>query len=200
MIAAALMIMVIGDSSDSEKTAHMPWNIEIQNNGTSRVFGITLGKTQLQDANQILAQYPETHFIPASDNMPARLVSVYDELNTGGLLASIELEYELEQSTLAEYEKSALTVADKPYLQLSDRHQMQLLSATIKTLIYKPAIDYELDVILQRFGPATEQLPINDSTQRWLYPELGLDIMIDSAGPDTFIYTAIAATAPEPAE
>ncbi len=200
MIATALMIMVIGDSSDSEQTTHMPWNIDIQANGTSRVFGITLGRTQLQDANQILAQYPETHFIPASENMPARLVSIYDELNTGGLLATIELEYALEPSTLVEYEKSALTVADKSYLQLSDQHQMQLLSATIKTLTYKPAIDYEIDVILQRFGTATEQLQINDTTQRWRYPELGLEIVIDSAGLDTFIYRAIAASDPQPVE
>lgn len=200
MIATALMILVIGDSPDSEQTAQAPWNIDIQANGTSRVFGITLGRTQLQDANQILAQYPDTYFIPASDDMPARLVSVYDELNTGGLLATIELQYALEPSTLAEYEKSALTVADKPYLQLSDQHQMQLLSATIKNLIYKPAIDYEVDVILQRFGPATEQLQINDSTQSWRYPELGLEIVIDSAGPDTFIYQAIESSARPPIE
>lgn len=200
MIGTALMIMVIGDSSDSEQTMQMPWDIDIQANGTSRVFGIALGKTQLQDANQILAQYPETHLLPARDNMPVRLVSVYDELNTGGLLATIELEYALEQAILAQFEKSALTVADQPYLQLSDDQQMQLLSATIKTLTYKPAIDYELDVILQRFGPASEQVQVNDTTQRWRYPELGLEIVVDSAGPDSFIYQAIEATAPQPAQ
>ena len=79
MIGTALMIMVIGDNQDEKHPEYMPWNIDIIQNNNIRVFGVTLGKTRIQDANQILASFADTRLLKNGSEL--ELIAVYDELN-----------------------------------------------------------------------------------------------------------------------
>ena len=63
MIGTALLILVIGGNPTEDQPAYTPWNISILDNNKIRVFGVTLGKTTIQDANQIFANFPETRLI-----------------------------------------------------------------------------------------------------------------------------------------
>ena len=65
---------------------------------------------------------------------------------------------------------------------------MILLDTVISRLTYKPAVDYEKNVILQRFGTPDNELNISDHVSRWIYLDFGLEITIDQLGPDTFSY------------
>lgn len=190
MIGTALMIMVMGDKQSSSDLNTTPWEINIHNNGNIRVFGITLGKTTIQDANQILANFPETRVI--KDTPQGRIVAVYDELNIGGFIASIELNYALDTTTLIKLTRNTTILAEKNYGLLDKEVEMKLLSTVINGLIYRPNIDYDIDTILQRFGQPDSEVKLTDTITRMNYPDLGLEIMIDTRAPDQFIYSQLA--------
>ncbi|MFW2374711.1 MAG: hypothetical protein ACN4GM_16410 [Gammaproteobacteria bacterium] len=167
-----------------------PWEVSIINNENIRVFGITLGKTTIQDANQILASFPETRLIV--DGSQAKLVAVYDELIIGGFIASIELSYALDADTLKPLVDKYDIMMDKNYGFLDKDTEMALLSTVINGLIYRPSIDYDIDSILQRFGQADSEVKATDTLTQLNYPDLGLEIIIDSQGPDLFKYQPLS--------
>ncbi|MCW8956144.1 MAG: hypothetical protein OQL09_04615, partial [Gammaproteobacteria bacterium] len=171
-----------------------PWEITIHENGNIRVFGITLGKTTIQDASQILASFPETRLI--MDAPQARLVAVYDELNIGGFIASIELNYAVESDTLKELLKNTVILSDKNYGLLDKTIEIELLSTVINGLLYRPSINYDVDIILQRFGPPASEVKLTDTITRMEYPDIGLQIIIDTQGPDQFKYQTLRKPSP----
>ncbi|HED35773.1 MAG TPA: hypothetical protein ENJ08_16390 [Gammaproteobacteria bacterium] len=69
MIGSAMMIAVIGQRQPVNSLDYMPWKIDILQNGSTRVLGITLGKTTIQEANQIFASFAQTRLI--RNNAPA---------------------------------------------------------------------------------------------------------------------------------
>lgn len=179
----------MGDKNFNKHSDLMPWNIDITKNGNIRIFNITLGKTRIQDANHILASFAETLLV--KNNNDIKLIAVYNELNMGGLIAEIELLYDLDKEKLLELEKVALQDNASNSMHLPKDIEMNLLTTVISGLTYRPAVDFDIDIILQRFGlPAIED-KISDNIEHWQYPDLGLKIIIDKQGLDQFIYSSI---------
>ena len=190
MIGTALMVMVMSEKQNLSDLNTSPWEIDIHKNGYIRVFGITLGKTTIQDANQILASFPETRLI--MDTPQARLVAVYDELNLGGYLANIELNYALDENTLKNLTENTAVLTDKNYGKIDKDIELSLLSTVINGLTYKPDIEYDIDAILQRFGQPVNEVKLSDTSTRLEYPDMGLEIMIDTQAPDYFKYQPLS--------
>ncbi len=190
MIGTALMVMVMSEKQNLSDLNTSPWEIDIHKNGNIRVFGITLGKTTIQDANQILASFPETRLI--MDTPQARLVAVYDELNLGGYLANIELNYALDENTLKNLTENTAVLTDKNYGKIDKDIELSLLSTVINGLTYKPDIEYDIDAILQRFGQPVNEVKLSDTSTRLEYPDMGLEIMIDTQAPDYFKYQPLS--------
>lgn len=189
MIASALMIMVIGGGEREQHPEFMPWKIDIVDQDKIRVFGITLGKTRIQDANQILASFAKTRLFENEKGL--RLVAIYDELNMGGLLAEIELEYDLSQEDLDAIKTEAEFNNETQSYSINKINEMKLLDTLVSKLTYRPTINYEEDIILQRFGTPDASESVAGNIRVLSYAKYGLDIVINTQGPDEFIYEVI---------
>ncbi len=192
MIGTALMIAVIGGKRSTSHLEHLPWQVDILKNGNTRVFGITLEKTSIQDANQILSSFPETRLY-FTDETTARLVAVYDELNISGLMAQVQLVYDLSYQQLTELNQQATPVINQAYATLSEEKQMALLDTVVRQLIYIPVIDYQENEIEQRFGLPEQEIALDENTAIWAYPDLGLEIKLSRIAPDEFSYSPVKA-------
>lgn len=192
MIATALMIAVIGGKRNASYMEHLPWQIDTLKNGSTRVFGITLEKTSIQDANQILSSFPETRLY-YTDEQTARLVAVYDGLNISGLIAQIELVYDLDYAQLTELNQLATRIENQAYAKLPEEKEMALLDTVVRQLIYKPAIDYQVEEIEQRFGLPTQETKLDENTVLLAYPDIGLQIKLSKIAQEEFIYSPIGA-------
>lgn len=190
MIGTALMILVIGGQRSVNQMDYLPWDVDVLDNGATRVFGITLNKTRIQDANQILSSFPETRLIAEIPEAP-QLVAYYDDINIGGFTAEIELEYKLPRERLQQLGQRAIPVAEKNYFRLEEATELELLGSTVSNLTYKPVIDYEIDMILQRFGPPERENKITEFLYTLEYPDLGLVIYINEEGQDSFVYSPV---------
>lgn len=190
MVGTALLIAVIGGEQRSGLPGYMPWEVKVLDNGNIRVFGITLNKTRIQEANQILSSFPETRLQTDQNNHPA-LFAVYDQLNMGGLIVQLELQYDVDEETLKLLAARATDAEDGDYATLPDQLELELLDARVKAIRYLPEIDYDMETVLQRFGQPAEQQTLSDRLQLLHYPDMGLDILIDRLGPETLSYHAI---------
>ncbi len=200
MIGTAMMIAVIGQHTPKVQLDYMPWQIDILDDGTSRAFGITLGKTTVQEANQIFANFAETRLYSEPSGAEAlkhRLVARYNQLTIGGLVAEIQLDYQIKKSDLQSIYKK-LTSADSNNdpainqpLAIDKDTEMNFLNTVVERITYIPAIDFGEDIIRQRFGQAAEEVKLNENTQRWIYPQLGLIINIHQDKEDEFIYSSL---------
>lgn len=188
MIASAMIIMVIGNRSPDQNAAYSPWDINVLENGNIRVFGITLNKTLLQDANQILSSFPVNQLKTDADSQKKYLVASYNALNFDGLIADIDLEYRLTANELTELEK--LSELDNR-LKLSEKDEMKLLGTVIKAVRYRPTIDYDIDMLLKYFGQPENKERKSDAIEYWHYPSIGLKIILNHEGQDEFCYTSI---------
>ena len=182
------MILVMGDDQrNQQNTSYTPWSIDTLDNHKIKVFGITLGKTTIQDANVIFALFPETRLIQNDNNL--QLLAIYHNMQFSGLQADIELLYGLDQNKLQQLKKSAIAGNKPGEFHLSENVEISLLNSPVSSLIYKPAIDYDIDMILQRFGTPDSEQKISDGISRWTFTEFNLDLIIDTNGPDKFIYS-----------
>jgi len=221
MIGSAMMIAVIGQRKPVNSLDYMPWEVDILKNGSTRVLGITLGKTTIQEANQIFASFAQTRLIQSSASMdnsvsehPAangdstgnentappdyQLIARYNDLNFDGMIAEVQLIYQLDKTKILALHKTLKTdeAADKVSAQsnaqeykIDKQDEIAWLSTPVQGITFIPSIDYGEDTIRQRFGQAIKQLKINETEQLWVYPEFGLKIFIYTDRPDRFVYS-----------
>ncbi len=197
MIATAMMITVIGQHEPASQLDNMPWEVDQLDNGSLRVFGLTLEKTSIQEANQIFASFGKTRLQVSTNSngsLVYQLVSIFDELTFGGLTAQIILSHQVEQAELEAIYRSLDTTSKKSEVMLlpvTSETEMHYLNSVISSITYIPSIDYGLETIRQNFGQASTETKISDELQLWDYPKMGLQIQIHSTKPDRFVYAAL---------
>lgn len=196
MIGTALMIAVIGGEQRSALPGYMPWEIKVLENGNIRVFGITLNKTRIQEANQILTSFPETRLIK-TDNDNLALYAVYEQLNMGGFIARLELQYDVDNEELRRLEAQARPSGNGDYFILSEKLELDLLDSRVRSINYIPDIDYTIDMIFQHFGQTTDLKTVSNNLKLLHYPDRGLDILVDTQGSERFSYHAISVASAE---
>lgn len=201
MIGAAMLIAVIGQDRPVHDLDYQPWEVNRLDNGSIRVLGITLGKTSVQEANQIFASFAKTRLQDltlSNDTHKHQLIAIYDELSIGGLLTKVQLGYQIDRKSLQEIvnntnisTNSENNIQAIKLYEIDKKTEGSLLNTPISSITYIPSIDFGEDVIRQRFGQAAEELKISEEKQLWFYPELGLQIYIYTNEPDRFVYSPL---------
>ncbi|HEY9200341.1 MAG TPA: hypothetical protein VIQ81_01990 [Gammaproteobacteria bacterium] len=191
MVGSAMMIAVLGQYKPHTQLNYTPWDIQIQDNGASRVFGLTLGKSNIQEANQIFASFADTRLLIDESNQPV-LVAHYNELVMDGIVADLELYYQLEPAVLEQLHKDLVAIENSQRQQtykLPADTEMDYLSTPIARIVYKPAIQYGEELITQRFGAPQQTVKVDDQQRHWLYPDSGLTIsLFDGQQAEEFEY------------
>lgn len=200
MIGTAMMIAVIGEKESTVDLDYVPWEVDRLENGSIRVFGLTLGKTTIQDANQIFASFADTRLSSTQledGTQTLQLIAIYENLTIGGLVAEIQLTYQLDAQNLQEIYNNLMptdeTSKNQPivFYKIKKETEIKHLSTAISSITYIPSIDYDHETIRQRFGLAAEELKFSDTEERWRYPDLGLKIYIHKDKPDLFVYNTL---------
>ncbi len=168
-----------------------PWQITIPEPGYSRVFGITLGRSTLGEAAEHLGR---GYKLALFENEAGRysLEVYYSELTRGGLSGKLILVLDGDQADLAELRRRATSrqVLGSGNIRytLSDADQLAVPSRRITGLDYIPYVNLDPEVITARFGAPAERIRIEAGREHWLYPDKGLDILIDPEGRELLQY------------
>jgi hypothetical protein len=168
-----------------------PWQISVQADGKTRIFGITLNESRLLDAASVLDRSYELGLFEAEDQ-PLSLEAYFSEVTLGGISGKFILTLEASQAELATLRDRAVkrkvleSGARRYTVTYADK--MALSQKTITSLAYIPYINLDEDIIKSRFGEPAERIVIDQKRQHLLFPELGLDLLLDDDGKELLQY------------
>jgi hypothetical protein len=179
-----------GEHKESKQDIY-PWQITVQSDGKIRVFGITLDQTTLLDASKTLGHNYELGLFE-TDNQPLSLEAYFSEVTLGGISGKFILTLKASQMELTALREQAikrkvLKSGARRYT-LTQAENMRLVEKTISSLAYIPYINLDDEIIKRRFGEPTERIAIDQERQHLLFPEQGLDLLLDQKGKELLQY------------
>lgn len=189
-VGAFLIGLSGGDRTVDE--AMLPWQVKVVEGG-SEVFGVRPGVSTLGDMRQRLGSDLELAII-AAPGEAGTLEGYYVQATLGYIQArvilTVDAEKELisamrERSPKSDYMESATR---KIALLAADREAA--LNLPVRAISVIPSVNLDEAALVQRFGPPGERLVMSEKRVHLLYPERGLDIMVDGDGKELFQYVA----------
>lgn len=177
----------------------LPWQIETTPQGEAQVFGLVMGKSSLQAAEQRFTAPAEISLFKGMVGQPPRekimIEAYFDKVSLGGLVARAVLVLDIPQpEVVAMYQRGARvsTLGDgtqKVTLASSDLALVR--AASVASLAYLPRVTLDAGLLEKRFGPAAKRVQEPENgTWHWQYPEKGLDVALDKNGHAVFQYVS----------
>ena len=194
-ILAALIIPFLiptpGDGGDPER--NLPWQIEVDGQGGSKVFGLQPGVSTLAEVKAVLGNELEVAII-AQPNEVGMIEAYYSQVALGFVLAKMVVTIDLEQDAVNAMRERALkakhmeSTTRKITLHPDDLAQLDRLP--VKALAVIPTVNLDEATVVQRFGQPEERIQVSEKRVHLLYPRQGLDIVVDGYGKELLQYVA----------
>jgi hypothetical protein len=194
LLAVALAIYpFLNPPENGDTVTGLPWQIEIQPDGSTQVFGLHIGHSRLSDAYAILGNDMELAIIAASEEV-GTLEMYYGHYQAGLLSGKLVLQTSASEQDIrhwrdnaakSEYMASGLA---KKYT-LSDADSAQVLQEVVTGITFIPAVNLDEEVILARFGQPEKKIVLAEATH-YLYPANGLDIALYKEAKEVLQYVS----------
>lgn len=189
ILLGGLLLVAIGvmlPAPDIERSQFLPWQIEHTPEGATRVFGITLGETSLNEAEKILRSSAEATLFATPEGQ-YRVEAYFDKVVLGGFSAKMVMVIgvppdEAEAMFLRGARIATLgSGTNKVTLSSDDARRVFTLPIVGLTYLTRASVDDEL--LRKRFGEPAERIREPETgSVHWLYPKLGLDVAVDEKG------------------
>ncbi|MDJ0881014.1 MAG: hypothetical protein QNJ56_05140 [Gammaproteobacteria bacterium] len=180
----------------SDQAVQMPWHVTIHNENNSEVFGVMLNQMTLEEARQKFGQLEGIALFQNKDGR-FNLEAYFGKVSIGPFAARLIVTLNAPQSALEALQdhsvKRVKTDDGSTRWTLTAQKQVEQGLRTIKTLTYIPSYGgMDAEYLKQRFGSPATQERIDETTELWSYPHLGVRIMLDNDGKEMFEYTSLA--------
>ncbi len=190
VISISLLMPVSTEKGDkligSPVSQFLPWQIEPTAQGSIRVFGLTLGESTLQTAeNQFQGGAKVSLFVSPEGRY--KVEAYFDKVILGGFSAQLVMVMALSQEQQAAMFQRGARVSNlgggRKKVTLAGDDVQTVLAAPIISMAYLTRARLDDELLLKRFGEPVQRIrePKNN-TVHWLYPELGLDIALSDKG------------------
>ncbi|MDX8378631.1 MAG: hypothetical protein R8K48_01085 [Gallionella sp.] len=179
----AILIIGIAFSSGDQPTdnSDLPWHITHPSPNTIRVFGVTLGKSNAQEAEQhfkeaakpILFKSPTGKFV---------VEVFFEDVTLAKLKARIVLTIAVPENELHDlFERGIRMNATRSgkEITLTPKDIAHIFTLPITSLTYLPRVRLGDAIFAKRFGEPAQRIKEKKSgAVHWLYPKQGLDITL----------------------
>lgn len=171
----------------------LPWQIDVLEDGRSRVFDITLGVTTLGEARSRHGDQMELAII-AGQGETGALEGYYSDFTAGVLSGKLILVGQIDGPALQALREGAAKVeytdsGARKYV-LSATGLERAYRAPISVVTFIPAVNLDETVAVQRFGEPDRRVQAADGATHLLYPGLGLDLILNEDGREILQYVA----------
>ena len=179
LIALVLLALIVpffipgaGQQAGVDPDSNLPWQITADGQGGSQI---------------------EVAII-AEPNEIGSLEGYYAQLPLGFVLAKMVVTVDLPDEAISAMRERALKAK---HMESTTRritlHPDDLAAADrlpIRALSVIPTVNLDEATIVQRFGEPGERIAVSDKRTHLLYPQLGLDVMVDQGGKELLQYVA----------
>ena len=200
IIALILFALVIpfffpgaGQQDGVDPNANLPWQIELDGQGGSTVFGLKPGISTLADVRKKFGSEIEVAII-AEPNEVGMLEGYYSQVALGFVLAKVIVTVDAKKEAISEIRERALKAKHMESMTRQITLHPDDLAIVdqwpIKAISVIPTVNLDEATVVQRFGQAGERVVLSDQRVHLLYPQLGLDVMVDGDGKELLQYVA----------
>lgn len=148
------------------------------------VFGLTLGQSTLRDAVDKLGRRYELGVFQGQDGALS-LEAYFRDAVVGGLNARLVLAARLPEPMLEALRGHAgagqPTAAGGRRYPVAEADTALGLEAVVTAITYLPVVKFDPELVRKRFGEPAERIVTQDG-MHWLYPALGLDLLLGGSG------------------
>ncbi len=179
-----------------EDRSGLPWQIEHPAAGITRVFGLTLGQSTAQEAEQRFREEAKPSlFKSPSGQLTAEMY--FDSVTLAGLKARIVATVAAPNDELQAMYDRGLRISglgdagSGKKITLAQEDAARLKTFPVSSFTYMPSVRPSEDVFTKRFGQPAKRIKENKTNiVHWLYPENGLDIAMSSEGKPVLQYVS----------
>ncbi len=183
LVAVVIAALLMAPDNSTSTPDTLPWNISHPTPESTRVFGITLGKTTLDEVTELFKHETEAEislFKPTTAEMSVEVF--YEEVNFNGLKAKMVFTVAVPKDEIQGMFQRGLRMnsgGDGKHITLAADDLARVRRLPIHNLTYLPNVRLEEAIILKRFGIPSEKIKEKSGElTHWLYPNHGLDIAV----------------------
>jgi hypothetical protein len=179
----SIILLLLAPDNAVHTPDTLPWNITHPTPDTTRIFGITLGKTTLDQTAEVFKGQAEVEislFKPTDGKLGVE--AFVEEVNYNGLKAKIIMNIAVPTEELQGMYQRGLRINSTPSgkrITLTYDDLIRVRNSPIASLTYLPTVSLEEATITKRFGEPAQRVRENmTGAIHWLYPQHGLDIVL----------------------
>jgi len=194
VVAILLPVFFMPDPGDlAARQQQLPWVIEKQADGNTRVMGLTLKVSTLNDAKAAYGPDMAVAIVNAPNEpgtLEAYVASAQAGFVTGKLILTASTDAQMidgmrERAVKTEYMESTTRKATLSASDLATAMQLP-----IRAISFIPSVNLDREAIVERFGQPTRETRSNDHQTHLLYPDKGVDVILDTQGKELIQYVA----------
>lgn len=196
LIAAVIAVSMLfrGDENPAvQPLTGLPWQIDILPDGEARVFGLVPGHSTLDEARERFGMDMQIAVV-AAPGEPGSLEAYSNNVTAGVITGKIILLADADVETVARLRQRAVKTE---YMDSTTKkfilHRDDLALAwrvPIAGITFIPSVNLDEQTAITRFGVPNERIRVNDRVEHFLYPQKGLDLVLDSRGKEVLQYVA----------
>lgn len=176
-----------------DPNSNLPWQIEIDGQGGSRVFGLQPGVSTLDDVRRQLGGEIEIAIV-AEPNEVGALEGYYAQVSLGFVMAKVIVTLDLPPETIAAMRERALKAehmeSTTRKITLHPDDLARAATTPVRAISVVPTVNLDEATIIQRFGPPEERLVASEQRVHLLYPKRGLDVVVNTDAKELLQYVA----------
>lgn len=189
----AIFLVLMFTTAAAAAGQDLPWQITTLPDGGSRVFGLTLGQSTLEQANAVFHAPPDVAMFETPGE-PLSVEAYYGNITLHGLSAKVVVELALRPKLLAAIRDRAVrrraTQNGVHKLTLVNEDLEEMGDKPIASITYIPSASLDENTLVGRFGTPEEKVQVDPHTVYWLYPAKGLAVAIPDKGSKVLQYVA----------
>lgn len=187
------MLFVPAPEELAQHQSRLPWNIEVLPDGNSRALGLTLNRSTLAEAKAAFGPDIEVAIV-AEPGETGTLEAYVASARLGFVTGKLVMTLAADDEQIAGMRRRAVktkymqSTTRKSTLQAADLQAAMQLPVT--AINFVPSAHLDEEAIVERFGPPAARVEVNAQQTHLLYPDKGLDIVLDSEGKEVLQYVA----------
>lgn len=196
VIAALIIPFFIPTSGKSEgvdPNSNLPWQITVDGQGGSTVFGLKPGTSTLGEVRQRFGDALEVAIVAEPEEI-GTLEGYYASVSLGFVMAKVIVTVDVKNEAIIEMRDRALrakhmdSTTRKITLNADDLAAANQM--VVKAISVIPTVNLDETTVIQRFGQPGERVVVSEKRVHLLYPQQGLDVVVDAGGKELLQYVA----------
>lgn len=176
-----------------DPNSNLPWQIMTDGQGGSQVFDLKPGGSTLAEVKRRLGEEMDVAII-AEPNEIGAVEAYYSQVALGFVLAKMVLSVDFTPEQITAMRERALKA--KPMdsttrkITLHPDDLLLAMNTRVRAISVIPNVNLDEATVVQRFGQPGERIVFSDKRIHLLYPNNGLDVVVDLEGKELLQYVA----------